>query len=159
MKSIAKFMVIVMVALMSTSCVSKIADKIADKVEFKGVDNFDIKGTSAVSMDIRIDNQSRHKFGVEGGVVTLRRGDKVIATLLQKEKVTIPSRCESVTPMIWQMKIDAINLFTIGSALLSEKGRSQMKVDLSADVKSGVIKRKISRKNVSLSKFMTNFKH
>ncbi len=153
MKRFIKLVLLGLLVCMTTSCISNIEDKI----EFKGVKNVEIKGTSAISLDVVVDNQSSRKIGIEQGVIILRRGNKVVATLTQQEKMTIAKRCESTTTTLWRMKIDALTLLSIGKLLFSEQGRSELSVDLEAKVSSGVWSRNIFEQNVPLSEFMSNF--
>lgn len=148
MKTIFKYVVILVAALSMSSC----AQSIANKVSIEGYDNFHVLGFSGVKLDVILRNESAKDIELRNVVLTLHEGREHIATLELKGWLGLPRRTESVTlPTVWRLSdVDPMEALLTSKAILAGENLGAYYVNVMADVTYGKIERSVERRYISL---------
>ncbi len=150
LKFITSRLVVLCIAVLISSCS---VNSLERKVNIDGYENLDIKGFAGASVDLIFTNSTCHKITLKDVNVQLNNSGIKVAVLSLKDEIVIPRRSDSVAvATLWRLKdVDALSALALSGSLLSGKVDENIKVDISANVKAGPIKRQVERKGLSLS--------
>ncbi len=157
LKFIFPRLVVLCLAVLISSCS---VNSVERKVNIDGYENLDIKGFAGASVDLIFSNRSCHKITLKDVNVQLNNKDKKVAVLSLKDEIVIPRRSDSIViPTLWRLKdVDAMSALALSGSLLSGNVDQNIKIDISADIKAGPIKRQVERKGLSLKSVMKAIK-
>ncbi len=143
-------------ALSLSSC----GTSLEEKVSIDGYENLDIKGFSGVTTDLIFSNHSCHKITLRDVNVQLNNKGNKVAILTLKDQIVIPRKSEGVAiPTMWRLHdVDALTALSMSGSILSGKIDENLKIDIDGEVKAGIFKRRVERKNMSLKSVMNAIK-
>ncbi len=152
MKSLIKYILILVVALSGVSCASSMSRKLS----IDGYENLEVLGFSGVKCDIIFGNQSGHKIKVLSTSVTLKESGSEIVTLSLKDEIVIPKRSDSASvSTLWRMQdVNMLKAISASKKILSGNDTQNFRLDVTAQVKVSGIKRTVERSDLSFSQLI-----
>ncbi|MFR9523427.1 MAG: hypothetical protein SNH94_02515 [Rikenellaceae bacterium] len=150
-KSLKRYILVVVAALSLSSC----AEALSEKISIEGYDKLEVMGFAGVKADIEFRNQSARKITLREVVITIKQGGEGIVTLAAKDEIVIPRRTESVfVPTIWRLSDVNIMAALSASKRVLAGDAEGLRVDIDAKVKMGLLSRKYHFADLSMPELM-----
>ncbi len=150
-----KLALIAIIIMSCSSCVTSFSEK----VSLESCDKVEMIGFTGLKATFGFRNESSSTITLKHVTMTLRRGDTAIGSIELKEEVKIPRRSSFVeVPTIW--KLYDVNLLALisASSKLSSGKTDGFRVDVVAEVKTGLLKRTYEFNDLSLSDIKAELK-
>ncbi|MFI3281463.1 MAG: hypothetical protein R3Y44_05780 [Rikenellaceae bacterium] len=150
-KQLLRVTLFIGVVLSFSSC----ASSLIDKVSLEGYDNLQMMGFSGLKTNLEFRNESARKIKLSSVEITIKEAGSAIVTLVLKDDFELPRRSEEIIiPTIW--KLQDVNLMAAlaASKVILAGNAEGFRVDISATVKAGLIKRNVEVKNLLLSELL-----
>ncbi len=152
-----RYISLLVLIVMTTSCgLAKFSD-VARNVEFDQITSIQLKGFTGVEIKAAVANNSSSNIAMEGGVVELFEGEKVVATLIQVGRASIDAKSEGEVSTLWKIEgMDAMAMLRLASKL-TQSDYNGMSIGYSAELMADKRSKKVSGKRVDIAKILSTF--
>ncbi len=148
------FVMATLIAL--TGCRGKM-ERLREAVRFEGIEAVRIDRLPHVEIDFWAANGSAHNLAVKEAELDLRYRNKVVASLVLEQEVTLQRRSEGVITSRWRLHVRNPLAMISVAAELARGVEDHLAVDLRVVGRGGPIPINIFREKIPLSKFLNTF--
>lgn len=154
---IKRYISLLVLIVMTTSCgLAKFSD-VARNVELEQITSIQLKGFTGIEIKADVVNNSSSNIAMDGGIVELFEGEKVVATLTQVGRASIDSKCSGEVSTLWKIEgLDAMAMMRLVSRI-SQSQYEGMSIGYSADLMADKRVKKVSGRRVDIAKILSTF--
>ena len=140
----------ILFCVLFTSCLN------LDSVQVVGIESVNIKSLSKIDLGIKVDNGSKRDIKIRSVGLDLYSGAKHILSLVINEEIVVPRKSIEIIDVPIHIKMrDPLFAMSIGSNL--QRYKTSLNISGDVRVKIGMITKKITLKEMSISQFIDTF--